>query len=68
MKWRTHRCPPFLYFQMLWERFWVNGPDLYDSFLGIHDFAIIPFLKNDKLFTDYYFGRGPALKTSNLKY
>ncbi|CAN2247967.1 hypothetical protein STZ1_10411 [Bacillus subtilis] len=47
--------------------FWENCPDLLESFSVIRDFAIITFQKNDKLFTDYYFGRSAALKNCESK-
>lgn len=47
--------------------FWGKCPDLLESFSVIRDFAIITFQKNDKLFTDYYFGRGAGLKNCESK-
>ncbi|SCV42803.1 hypothetical protein BQ1740_3212 [Bacillus subtilis] len=47
--------------------FWEKCPDLLDLFSVIRDFSIITFLKNDKLFTDYYFGRSTVLNNCESK-
>ncbi|TDO13145.1 hypothetical protein DFO69_1571 [Bacillus subtilis] len=68
--WRTHKVSAFFCYSidvMDGNIFWGNCPDLLESFSVIRDFAIITFLKNDKLFTDYYFGRGTGLKNCESK-